>query len=169
MRRSTAARRWAIVAAAAIGATLTGAAEAQAYRCRYGDTVVPSSQPCAGTHAGRPSGNLGAYGNTQHRPSSRSPCVPGAPRAEEHVGYLGVECAERQRLYDKEAREGEQRRSEKIADREAGIKAAAEDEQCHELLRILPAKRQRAASMVEGQRADVQRSEAAYQERCKRG
>jgi hypothetical protein len=80
-----------------------------------------------------------------------------------------VENAARQQVQARQAREGDQPRTEKIAEL-AGrrTQATVEDERCFELLRILHAKRQHAAGMTEGQRADLQRSELACQQRCKR-
>jgi len=40
-------------------------------------------------------------------------------------------------------------------------------EQCNELLRILAARRRQTATMNDGERADLQRSETNYAERCK--
>lgn len=42
-----------------------------------------------------------------------------------------------------------------------------EREQCHEMLRILHGRRQRAATMTPGEQADLQRFEASYASRCK--
>lgn len=45
-------------------------------------------------------------------------------------------------------------------------RSVREREQCSELLRILHGKRQRVAAMNDGERADLERSEAAYRARC---
>lgn len=208
MRRSMAAKPGAAGLAGLLGLVLSGVAHAQSHTCRYGDTVVVSSQPCTGSVRPRqdpaPAG-LAAYGNPQQRMQVVRMPAPGTPRAEDHVGFLGVECAElsegirtgpargirgdtlaelmqtyrrkcaeedntaRQRVSERHSREAQQRRAEKSAEQETRSRAIAEEERCFELLRILHAKRQREASMSEGQRSDLQRSAAAYQERCKRG
>jgi hypothetical protein len=80
--------RLAVVIALSIAAS---SAWAQSYRCSVGDANYLSDRPC------RPEPNrtqIGAYGPT---PSANtipySPPVPGAPRAQEYVKYLGSGCA----------------------------------------------------------------------------
>ncbi len=64
------------------------------------------------------------------------------------------------------------RRSERHQAQEAvrqeRVLSAQEEARCNELLRILAGKRKRVAEMTEGEKGDLQRSEEAYQARCKR-
>ncbi|MBI2733233.1 MAG: hypothetical protein HYX44_08015 [Aquabacterium sp.] len=79
--------------------------------------------------------------------------------------------------------EDEEARRRLSADRRASREAAAEARQaeqmqkqlneqeqsrCHELQRILMSKRQRLPDMSEGEKGDLQRSEQAFKERCRR-
>ena len=67
----------------------TTAAHGQTYRCSSGSGTYFSDRPCA---AGAPA-KLGAIGPVRAPAPAYSPPLPGAPRAQEHVRYLGAECA----------------------------------------------------------------------------
>lgn len=67
-----------------------GAAYGQTYRCSSGSTTYLSDRPCSSGSANK----LGGYGGS--RASSGYPHfapTPGAPKAQEHVKYLGAACA----------------------------------------------------------------------------
>lgn len=69
---------------------VAGSAFGQAYRCTSGSTTYLSDRPCASGASNK----FGGYGGG--RTSAATPYfppTPGAPKAEEHVKYLGPECA----------------------------------------------------------------------------
>ncbi|RZU01236.1 hypothetical protein [Rivibacter subsaxonicus] len=61
------------------------------------------------------------------------------------------------------------RQSAQLAQKAAQDRSALERDQCYEMLRILHGKRQRAAGMNEGEKADLQRAEQTYKARCSAG
>ena len=69
---------------------VASAAHAQAYRCSAGGSTYFSDRPC-GTGS---SSKLGSYGPTRSAaPSTYSPQLADAPKAQDHVRYLGSGCA----------------------------------------------------------------------------
>ena len=83
-------------------------------------------------------------------------------------------CAEEDQLARKRQREADDQQRDRREDQQAAVKAektraATSSEQCYEMLRILHGKRQRVATMNDGERADLQRFEDNYKSRCPRG
>jgi Domain of unknown function (DUF4124) len=169
------------------------------YRCQQDGRTVLSDRPC------NSSTSIGAYGPapapTAWAPQRWGTPAP-APKAAEHLGYLGGACAslseairtapsrgvrgsplsDLQRDYrrqcldeDRAAREQhhktEQAQRERYrearedAQRERAVQAQA-SAQCGELKRILRNRSERWATLSEGERGDLERSKAAYHERC---
>lgn len=79
------------------------------------------------------------------------------------------EANARRQLQDAEAAQKNARDGAAAAVKARKAESARNDDQCYEMLRILHAKRQRAASMNEGEKADLLRFEDAYRTRCPRG
>jgi hypothetical protein len=77
------------------------------------------------------------------------------------------DAAARQRVSEDRRNERDAKRSAQSASQQQQQQARIASEQCNELLRILAAKRRQTATMNDGERADLQRSEASYAERCK--
>ena len=77
------------------------------------------------------------------------------------------DAAARQRLSEDRRNERDAKRSVQTAAQQQQQQTRIASEQCNELLRILAAKRRQTATMNDGERADLQRSEASYAERCK--
>lgn len=77
------------------------------------------------------------------------------------------DAAARQRLAEDRRNERDARRSVQTAAQQQQQQTRIASEQCNELLRILGAKRRQTATMNDGERADLQRSETNYAERCK--
>lgn len=83
-----------------------------------------------------------------------------------------AKCSEEDRLARQQLSEAQsdQRKAERAA-RDAKVQARVqtqrEAEQCHEMLRVLHGRRQRASQMTPGELADLQRFEEAYATRCK--
>jgi len=64
-------------------------AHAQAYRCISGGTAYFSDRPCA-----RAKPQISVYGPARTATATQyTPQLPGAPKAQEHVKYLGSACA----------------------------------------------------------------------------
>jgi hypothetical protein len=74
--------------------------------------------------------------------------------------------ARRQASQDKSAQR-QARREERQAQANEKAQTQREREQCHEMLRILHAKRQHKATLPPGEQADLQRFEDNYNARCK--
>jgi hypothetical protein len=86
----------------------------------------------------------------------------------EYRAKCGEEDSEaRQQASEQQRTEREQRGAARRAERNERDRVAQQSEQCHESLRILHAKRQRIATMNEGEKADLARFEDAYQARCR--
>lgn len=77
------------------------------------------------------------------------------------------EEAARKRLGEEQLKERDQRRADISSRQDQQARSAAAREQCNELLRILSEKRKRLDAMTPGERADHQRFETSYSERCK--
>lgn len=77
------------------------------------------------------------------------------------------DAAARQRLAEDKRNERDAKRSVQTAAQQQQQQTRIASEQCNELLRILAAKRRQTATMNDGERADLQRSETNYAERCK--
>lgn len=73
----------------------------------------------------------------------------------------------RQKHADAQADGFRAEREARDAKAQARVLSQREREQCHELLRILHGRRQRAATMTPGEQADLQRFEESYVARCK--
>jgi len=73
--------------------------------------------------------------------------------------------ARRQVSQDKSAAR-QARRDERQAQANEKAQTQREREQCHEMLRILHAKRQRIGTLTTGEQADLQRFEENYKARC---
>ena len=77
------------------------------------------------------------------------------------------DAAARQRLAEDRRNERDAKRSVQTAAQQQQQQTRIASEQCNELLRILAARRRQTATMNDGERADLQRSETNYAERCK--
>jgi len=73
----------------------------------------------------------------------------------------------RRQVYQDKSAERQARRDERTARTNEKAQTQREREQCHEMLRILHAKRQRATTLSPGEQADLQRFEDNYNARCK--
>lgn len=78
------------------------------------------------------------------------------------------EALARGKWQDAQAQERERRNDRQSAVEAAKSRVVSSAEQCYEMLRILHGKRQRAASMNDGEKADLQRFEDNYKARCPR-
>jgi hypothetical protein len=72
-----------------------------------------------------------------------------------------------QQLSQQKRGERDARQSQMNAQQQQATEAARNREQCGELLRILTAKRRQEAGMTPGEKADLQRFQANYEQRCK--
>jgi hypothetical protein len=94
------------------------------------------------------------------------------PMAELRTDYLkrcsDDEASARQQLRDAEKQRSERRQDQQSIAEAEKSRAALSGEQCYEMLRILHGKRQRAATMSDGEKADLQRFEDNYRLRCPR-
>jgi hypothetical protein len=77
------------------------------------------------------------------------------------------EHSARQKVYEDKRERRDQAKAAQQAEQRDRQRAAANREQCQELLRILHGKRKQLDTMTPGEKADFQRFEASYQERCK--
>lgn len=75
--------------------------------------------------------------------------------------------AARKRAMEEKRQQRDERRAEINSRQAEQARSAAAREQCNELLRILSEKRKRLDAMTPGERADHQRFETSYAERCK--
>ena len=75
----------------------------------------------------------------------------------------------RRMLSQDEQRLRDEKRARVDADTRERKRTADTRDQCHEMLRILHQRRQRAEQLDAGQRADLARAEATYRERCSAG
>jgi hypothetical protein len=73
----------------------------------------------------------------------------------------------RRQVYQDKSAQREARRDERTARANEKAQTQREREQCNEMLRILHAKRQRAATLTAGEQGDLQRFEENYNARCK--
>ena len=73
------------------------------------------------------------------------------------------------RYREADKQQQDQRRDEQAIAKADKSRAQVSAEQCYEMLRILHGKRQRTASMSDGEKADLQRFEDNYKNRCPRG
>jgi hypothetical protein len=94
------------------------------------------------------------------------------PMAELRADYL-KRCSDNEASARDQLREAEKQQLDRRQDQQAATQAekscaAMSNEQCYEMLRILHGKRQRAASMSDGEKADLQRFEDNYKARCPR-
>jgi hypothetical protein len=78
------------------------------------------------------------------------------------------EASARDQLREAEKQQLDRRQDQQAATQAEKSRAAMSNEQCYEMLRILHGKRQRAASMNDGEKADLQRFEDNYKARCPR-
>ncbi|MEP6875866.1 MAG: hypothetical protein ABI887_16015 [Burkholderiales bacterium] len=78
------------------------------------------------------------------------------------------EALARGKWQDAQAQERDRRNDQKSAAEAEKSRVVSSAEQCYEMLRILHGKRQRAASMNDGEKADLQRFEDNYKARCPR-
>jgi hypothetical protein len=72
-----------------------------------------------------------------------------------------------QQLAQQQRGERDARQSQIAAQQQQANENARNREQCGELLRILTAKRRQEATMTPGEKADLQRFQANYEQRCK--
>ncbi|RQP25308.1 hypothetical protein DZC73_10795 [Albitalea terrae] len=72
-----------------------------------------------------------------------------------------------QQLAQQQRGERDARQSQIAAQQQQANESARNREQCGELLRILTAKRRQEATMTPGEKADLQRFQANYEQRCK--
>jgi len=86
-----------------------------------------------------------------------------------HERCADNEAQAMQRLSDDRRLQKEQQRATDNAVRRERDSAVLATEQCNEQLRVLAAKRKRAATMTEGEKADLQIFEANYKARCSLG
>jgi len=94
------------------------------------------------------------------------------PMAELRTDYQ-KRCTEDEASARAQLREAEQQQRDRRDDQQATAqaeksRAVLSSEQCYEMLRILHGKRQRVASMSDGEKADLQRFEDNYKARCPR-
>jgi len=75
----------------------------------------------------------------------------------------------RQRLWQQQSDERTQRQQQDLARSDDRKRAVIASEQCHEMLGALHARRQRAATMTAGEKADLDLFEANYRARCTSG
>jgi hypothetical protein len=75
--------------------------------------------------------------------------------------------AARKRAMEEKRQQRDERRAEITSRQAEQARSAAARDQCSELLRILSEKRKRLDAMTPGERADHQRFETNYAERCK--
>ena len=73
----------------------------------------------------------------------------------------------RKRVWEERRQQRDERKAEINARQAEQARSVAAREQCGELLRILSEKRKRLDAMTVGERADHQRFETSYSERCK--
>jgi len=78
------------------------------------------------------------------------------------------DSAARQRWHEDQRAAKDQKKSVAVAQQAEVRQAKLTQEQCHEMLRILAGKRRQADTMTDGQKADLQRFQANYSDRCKR-
>jgi len=74
----------------------------------------------------------------------------------------------RKQLREADKQQQDQRRDEQALAKADKSRAQISAEQCYEMLRILHGKRQRVATMSDGEKADLQRFEDNYKNRCPR-
>lgn len=79
------------------------------------------------------------------------------------------ERAAMKRAWEDRRQKGEEQRSQQMAEQAEQRRETTSREQCAELLRILAGKRRQFDSMNAGEKADFQRFEANYNQRCKGG
>lgn len=72
-----------------------------------------------------------------------------------------------QQLNQQKRDERDARQSQINAQQQQATEAARNREQCSELLRILSTKRRQEATMTPGEKTDLQRFQASYEQRCK--
>ena len=170
----------------ALLAGLSGSAFAAEYHCSGDGVAWTSSRPCPGTNRnemrGLSSGNSGPQ--TSNVDTSYTPSLAKAP---DYLPYMSVECAQLNDAlrtgptrglksgpmaelrvdYQKRCSDNEASARDQLREAEK-MRATTSSEQCYEMLRILHGKRQRAASMNDGEKADLQRFEDNYKVRCPR-
>ncbi len=102
-----------------------------------------------------------------HRAGARA-ARGGAERlhAEYRTRCADEESEARQRLSREQSDQRSARKSEQALQKYQRELSVVERDQCHELLRILHAKRQRKPAMGEGEKADLDNSEVNYRARC---
>lgn len=94
----------------------------------------------------------------------------GTPLSDLHADYR-TRCADeeseaRQRLSRERSDQRSARKSEQALQKYQRELSVVERDQCHELLRILHAKRQRKPTMSEGEKADLDNLEVNFRARC---
>ena len=77
------------------------------------------------------------------------------------------EQSARQKVHEDKRNQRDQARAVQRAEQLDRQRAVTSREQCHEMLRILHGKLKQLDSITPGEKADFQRFEASYQERCK--
>jgi len=82
-------------------------------------------------------------------------------------------CSDNEASARRQLQEADRQQRDRRLDQQAAVdaeksRAALSVEQCYEMLRILHGKRQRAATMNDGEKADLQRFEENYKARCPR-
>ena len=94
------------------------------------------------------------------------------PMSELHADYqrrcLDDEAGARKQLLEAERQQRDRRLDRQAVVEAEKSRAALTGEQCFEMLRILHGKRQRTASMTDGEKSDLRRFEDNYQARCPR-
>ncbi len=180
------------------------AAQSGRTACAVNGRVVSSSVPCA--EAPAPGGTvLRQYGSASLPTYTRSlPQQRSLGDAEEHVKYLGAECASisegirtgpnrgvphgviadlrkeyqrkcsederdaRSRASDDQKRLREDDRAARTASQQTAALGVRHAAQCDELLRSLSNKRRRIETLNAGEKEDLARFQAQYEQRCKR-
>lgn len=186
------------------------AAQGARYSCVIDGQVVSSRAPCVPaaepTPAPAPVAGPRQYGGAApiYASGYPRPYQGAVSEAEEHVKYLGAECArisegirtgpqrgvpygviadlrkEYQRKCQDEEREARVRagddqkrrrdndRAARTAGQQASAQSARDAAQCDEMLRSLTNKRRRIDTLNAGERDDLARFQAQYDQRCKR-
>ncbi|HEY9066569.1 MAG TPA: hypothetical protein VIO33_16435 [Burkholderiaceae bacterium] len=161
------------------GSTSSGVASGNTRLGAYGPVQTPSrSAPTYYPSMGKAPEHL-AYMSTECVELSEGirtgPArgITGSTMSELRENYY-KRCSEdeqqaRQRVSQDRSDERAQRKASDQAQRDARNRATLNNEQCYEMLRILHGKRQRAAGMNAGEKADLELFEANYKNRCTAG
>ena len=163
--------RWitAVGLAAALAAGALPASAQTLYRCNGSSGTYVSDRPCSGIgDSGRT--QLRAIGAVQQPNRYASPSYsPTMAKAGEHLQYMSTECSNLAEGLRTGPARGLKGRALSELSENYRKRAVIASEQCHEMLGALHARRQRAATMTAGEKADLDLFEANYRARCTSG